>query len=166
MSNPPILPSDSEAIRRRFLNHEASLQGIGSLYLLGAVVLVISGVVALFTQQELAQKILVGLLCIGLGAAEGWIGVKLRKLDPVARSPATLLAILGLFAVPLGTLINAYVLYLLHSAKGKYVFSPEYRDVIAATPQIKYRMSIVIWILLGLLVVLILGALAATLFAK
>ena len=49
----------------------------------------------------------------------------------------------------------------LFSAKGKMVFSEEYKGVIAETPHIKYRSSIVTWILLGLLVIILLGIMAA-----
>jgi hypothetical protein len=52
----------------------------------------------------------------------------------------------------LGTLINGYILYLLLSAKWEMVFSAEYRDIIDATPHIKYRTSILIWMLLGIIV--------------
>jgi hypothetical protein len=99
-------------------------------------------------------------------AAEGWIGWHLRKLDPRAKIPATLLAILGLLAFPIGTLINIYVLYLLHSAKGKYVFSPEYRAVITATPQIRYKMSIIVWIFIWFVLALVLLVAGVAQFAK
>ena len=46
--------------------------------------------------------------------------------SPPAAGPAllgglgwTLLSVIGLIGIPLGTLINAYILYLLHSEKGK-----------------------------------------------
>lgn len=46
-------------------------------------------------------------------------------------------------------------------------FSDEYKDIIAATPQIKYKTSIIVWIFLiiiivGLLAAMIIPALAAT----
>jgi hypothetical protein len=43
------------------------------------------------------------------------------------------------------------------------VFSEEYQRVIAETPHIKYRTSIVVWILLGLLLLLIAIAVLAAL---
>ena len=72
-----------------------------------------------------------------------------------ARIPTGILSGIGLLAFPIGTLINAYVLYLIFSAKGKMVFSDEYRAVIEQTPHIKYRTSIIVWIVLGLLLLLI-----------
>jgi hypothetical protein len=59
-----------------------------------------------------------------------------------------------------------YILYLLFSKKGATVFSEEYQRVIAATPEIKYRTSIVIWILLALLLLLIGVGLLAVFFGS
>jgi hypothetical protein len=69
---------------------------------------------------------------------------------------------LGLIGFPIGTLISVYFLYLLLSQKGAYVFSPEYAQVIAATPHIQYKTSIVVWIFLGLLLVVIFLAIVFT----
>lgn len=166
----PGLP-DSEVIRKRFLNHEASIQAIGGLYLLGCVVLTGLGIAGLlgynrFEPGNPRPSYLTSALFLAFAAAEGWIGWHLRKLDPRAKIPATLMAILGLLAFPIGTLINAYVLYLLHSAKGKYVFSPEYRAVINTTPQIRYKMSIIVWIFIWLLLGFMALAVFGALFGK
>lgn len=154
---PPEL-HNPEAIRKRFLNHEASIQSIGSLYLLGCVILVVMGVAGLLGYREPDATMLMSAFFLVFGVAEGWIGWHLRKLDPRSKIGATVLAAIGLLAFPLGTLINAYVLYLLHSAKGKYVFSPEYRAVITDTPHIRYRISILIWIFLGIVIIGLLAA--------
>ena len=69
-----------------------------------------------------------------------------------------MLSAIGLLGFPIGTLINGYILYLFLSKKGRTIFAPAYQDVIAATPHVKYRTSIVIWIFLALLVGLILFA--------
>ena len=158
MQPPPVISASPEETRKAYLNHEASIQAIGSLYLLSAVIALIAGIASFFQDEHTSA--LVGAVLVVLGLCQGWVGGKLRKLDPVAKGPATLLACLGLLAIPLGTIINAYFLYLLHSAKGKVVFSPEYRSVIAATPHIRYRMSIVVWILIGIVVLVLLLAIA------
>jgi hypothetical protein len=44
------------------------------------------------------------------------------------------------------------------SAKGKRLFEPDYAGIVAATPHIQYRTSIVIWILLGIIVLLVAAA--------
>lgn len=161
---PSALP-DAEAVRERYLKQEASIQSIGTLYLLGCGLLVVLGVAAFFGRPPFGSGTS-GLLFLFFAAAEGGIGWYLRKLDSRAKVPATILAIFGLFAFPVGTLISAYILYLLHSAKGKYVFSPEYRDVIAATPHIRYRLSIVTWVLIVIIIGLLVLGLVVTLFGK
>ncbi|HKB60455.1 MAG TPA: hypothetical protein VKC56_10480, partial [Gallionellaceae bacterium] len=68
------------------------------------------------------------------------------------RIVAGVLAGLGLLGFPFGTVISAFILYLLFSKKGAMVFSDEYKQVIADTPDIKYRTSIIVWIFLALLI--------------
>ena len=72
------------------------------------------------------------------------------------------MSVVGLIGFPIGTLISGYILYLLWGKKGRVIFSPEYQAVIAATPHVKYKTSIVVWILLGLVVVLILAGIGAS----
>jgi hypothetical protein len=79
----------------------------------------------------------------------------LRRLKPGARTPAIVMSGLGLLAFPLGTLINGYILWLLLSRKGSFILSPAYGPIVEATPHIKYRTSVWVWILLGLIVALL-----------
>jgi formate/nitrite transporter FocA (FNT family) len=58
---------------------------------------------------------------------------------------------------PIGTLIGAYVLYLMFGQKGRQILSPTYQDIIAATPQVRYQRSTADWIALGVLVLLLVG---------
>jgi hypothetical protein len=73
-------------------------------------------------------------------------------LQPWVRIPATIVSVLGLAGVPLGTLISLYALWLIHSRKGRLVLSPEYSEIVEATPHIKYRTPIWVWIVLAVLV--------------
>jgi hypothetical protein len=68
-------------------------------------------------------------------------------------NPAVVAALMGLAAT-----ILAYVLYLMISPKGGMVFSAEYRAVIARTPTIKARSSLIVKLLIGLLAFLSLFA--------
>ena len=77
-----------------------------------------------------------------------------------------MLSAIGLIGFPVGTLINAYVLYLLLSKKGRTIFTPAYLDVIAATPHVKYRTSIIVWIFLALIVVVMLAAVLVPMFGR
>ena len=101
---------------------------------------------------------------LALSVGQIFAAVGLRTLASWAKIPASIIAGFGLLGVPVGTLISAYVLYLIWSEKGKMVFSPEYKDVIRQTPHIKYKTSIIVWIFLGLLVTVILFGIAGLVF--
>jgi hypothetical protein len=155
--------SSAEQIRRAHLNHEASVQSIGYLYLIGGVLMLIGAIIGVSTSRGIS---LVELLLLAFYGVMGSVAIALcfglNKLQPWTRIVGSIFAGFGLLAFPCGTLINAYVLWLLLSAKGSMVFSPQYKQIIAETPHIKYKTSIVVWILLGLLLLLLaMGVLAA-----
>ncbi|MFA6960496.1 MAG: hypothetical protein WC205_07090 [Opitutaceae bacterium] len=131
--------SQAETIRSEHLRHETTINMIGQLYYVGAAFLVIAAVVSVVQKHETAGQfaIMLGLLAAGFAFA----GYMLRRLDARARYCATLMAVLGLVAFPIGTVLNAYVLYLIHVKKGRTVLSPEYREVVAATPEFKARVA-------------------------
>lgn len=143
----------AEETRRNYLTHETSVRSVGLLYYLGAAGLLLSAII-LLVQADHSEALspLWLLFMAALGVLYLWVGRGLRTLQPKVRGIAAGLAALGLLSFPVGTLINGYILYLLLSAKGKMVFSSEYGEVIAATPHIKYRTSIIIWIFVALIV--------------
>lgn len=152
---------DAVALRQAYLNHEAGVRSIGTLYYIGAFFILLSagaafagklgdGRVPLPPAGSMAFNVMIAVFAIMAGLSI-WIGRLYRTLSPSVRIPGTILAVLGLISFPIGTAINAYVLYLIHSAKGKFVFSDEYQEVVAATPQIKYKTSILVKILVGIL---------------
>jgi len=147
--------AEAEAIRKAHISHEASVKAVGILYYLGGLGVTLASLGALFTtrQDALGLGASVGLLAIGVG--QFFAGYGVRALRPWGRNVGCVLSALGLIGFPIGTLINAYILYLFLSKKGRMIYSPEYQDVIAATPHIKYRTSIVVWILLALVVALV-----------
>jgi hypothetical protein len=151
-------PCDSEAavVRRAHLNHEASIKAVGTLYLLGAAGLIIVAISGAAWQKSLSLPLalLFATLLAGLGGLQLWVGFGLRKLRPWTKIPAGIMSGLGLVSFPIGTLINGYILYLLFSKKGRMVLSEPYQEIIAATPDIKYKTSILVWILLALVVAL------------
>jgi hypothetical protein len=161
----------AERIRRQFLNHEASVKAVGSLNLLGAIVLgvvMVAGIVSLFSggvaASAPARAFSIGMIVVlaAIAALSAAVGIGLRNLQPWARWVDVGLILLG-FAMTIlslviaglaggnaaGTaganlaqqIIPAYILYLLVSRKGTMVFSPEYRAIIEKTPHIRYKMS-------------------------
>lgn len=170
-TNLPMGSASDVETRNKYLSHEASIQGIGALYLLGAFFLVIigagllvAGVVAIATGGADAIGLILGLVYVPLGILQFWVGKGLRTLNPKVRTAAIVLSAIGLLGFPIGTLISAYFLYLLASKKGVFVFSEEYARVRAATPEIKYRTSWIVWgFLIALILLIVLGILGAVL---
>jgi len=161
-----------EQIRKAHIKHEASVQSVGVLYYLGGALVVCIGAFALFAgfsgrqSSDAITAVLGSAFLLALGAGQFWVGTGLRRLQKWARIPTGILSGLGLLGFPLGTIINAYILYLIFSSKGKTVFSDEYQAVIRQTPHIKYRTSIVIWICFGILLLLIGMGIFAAIFAR
>lgn len=150
-----------EKLRRDHLKHEASIQGVGCLWIMGGAFMMLSLVFTawvVFTMpgsDELDKAgLFAGLYPFILAAIGGAIslvvGIGLRKLRPWSRVPGIVLATIGLLAFPVGTLINGYVLYLLVNEKGGRILSRHYQNVLAATPHIRYKTPIAIWIVLAL----------------
>lgn len=158
---------EDEAIRQEYIKHEASLKSVGLLYFLGAFFVLLAGLMGLVGALDAGSGqgaegagFLIGytvamLVISGLMFA---VAFGFRKLKPWVKIPGTIVACLGLLNFPIGTLINAYILFLIWSRKGRFVLTPEYQEVIEATPHIKYKTSIVVWIFLGILIVLLLTA--------
>lgn len=151
--------SEVEIVRKEHITHEASVKSAGALFMLGGLVTLAAAASMVIPAMAVAGDRL-GFLVIGMAVAvlgivyvaSGW---GLRKLRSWSRAPAIVLAAIGLLGFPIGTLINAYVLWLVLSARGRMVLSTEYASIIEATPHIRYRTSIAVWIALGLLVLLV-----------
>lgn len=153
---------DFAAIRQAHIKHEASIRSVGLLYYLFGAMAALGSVSMIFTfttvntnQSDGMLSFLWIILVIYLAIAGVLIVTArgLRKLKRWARIPTTILSALGLISFPIGTLINGYILYLIWSQKGKTIFTPEYQEVVEATPEIKYRTSVLAWIILILLVI-------------
>jgi hypothetical protein len=157
---------EAEAIRRAHISHEASIKAIGLLYYLGGIlVMVVAGASLLGVSSDLWSAAL-ALVLVAVGVAQLFAGWGVRALRSWARTVGCVLSAIGLIGFPIGTLINGYILYLLLSKKGRTIFSPAYQNVIAATPDVKHRTSVVVWIFLALLAGLILVAFLAPVLSR
>ncbi len=166
-----------ESIRKDHLKHEMFVRACGSFYYLTAFGFLMMGVYGLFNLYRGAIVLSdwhffvpFGLVVI-LGAGSCVIARGLWKLKPWARIPTILFSVVGLLNapigalwhpmgldIPIGTLFNACCLWVVLSKKGRFILSPEYATIVAASTQAKYRMPILTWIFLGILAV---GALLA-----
>ncbi len=184
---------EAEAIRRRYINHEASIKSIGSLSYLGAIlcgILVVALAVPLF-QGNLPQggTGVVLVLYIVISALNFAVGYGLTNLKTWGRWLAVVLNGLGVLSLIFQTvalvglqngsaawgvgvatafplIIVLYILYLLLSSKGSYVFSPEYREIIRQTPHVKYKMGCLVkgfvGLLLAVIILAVVGAVVGT----
>lgn len=136
----------AELVRREHIVHESSIKslgclhlGCGGLFLLTALVGLVGVVSAVSGRGPgiVEIGIVVGLYG-GIGSMLLISGYGLRTLKPWARVFSSVLCGIGLLGFPIGTLVNAYCLWLLLSAKGSTILGPEYRYVVTATPHVKY----------------------------
>lgn len=141
--------NDAERIRTDHIKHEAAVRSIGTLYWIGGVGNILVGLGMMLGSSGatagLAIALGIGTLCILIGSG-------IRKLRRWTRIPVTIFGVLGLLMIPVGTFINAYVLYLIYCEKGKTVFAPEYQEIMRATPHVKHKTSKIVWVFLILLV--------------
>ena len=157
LQDPDLL--QAEQTRRELLNHEVSVKSIGTLYYLSAALLLFAGIAILASAPVDAGFLAGGAAYVALALPFILLARGLRRLSPRVRVPVTILSVIGLLVVPLGTLINGYILYLVHSAKGRRVMTPEYAAIIARTPHIRYRTSGVVLKAFVLLILLFLAVL-------
>lgn len=179
-SNPyasPLTPADtsfistsSEAMRQAHIKHEASVKSVGTLYFLGTLILGGLGILLLYFTLAAPRPVPasqwgVGGFYVILAAVQICVAIGLWRLQPWARWGAVAYSTLGLLGFPIGTLISAYILYLLLCEKGRVVFSAEYKQVIAETPHIKYKSSKFMIILLVVLVLVFALLISASMWA-
>jgi hypothetical protein len=163
--------STSEQIRQEHIKHEAAVKSVGLLYFLMAAIFILSGVsmFAISSARAPGPIIMGAVFLLCASALLIAVGVGLSRLKVWARIAAVVISGLGLLVcMPLslfgrgsggtiiGGLIHGYALYLLLSSKGKTVFSDGYKQIIQETPHIKYRTSIIVWILVGIVILILL----------
>ena len=180
MPSPDQVDDDAVVIRRTHLKHEASIQGIGSLYVLGGVLSVLLSVPMGYGflaatrfgagmggagGTEIALMLAIMLLIVGIGVFQLIVGLGMRKVKPWVKIPAMVFSLLGMLNIPIGTLLGIYTLYLIFSAKGNVVLAESYQRVIAQTPEIKYKTSIIAKVFVVILLVFLAIGLGAAIFA-
>lgn len=164
---------DVVAIREAHIGHERQLKSIGLLFGLGAAMLLLALLALLLpgddggpgNARQMAGVVGGGLIIGLFAAAAGALAYGYRTLAPWVKYVGTPVSMLGLLAIPMGTLVHAYILYLVWCEKGRRVLAPDYAAIIRATPQVRYKRTVGDWIALALLVLLVVGLAAMLLFA-
>lgn len=159
--------ADPERIRRLHLKHEASLKGMGTLLILGGVLVGIS-FTAIFagpgsrgggmTLLQGPELVMIAVMLVVL-VLQMVVGVGLRRLAPWAWIPGIVVAAISIINIPIGTVIGGYFLYLLLAPKGRRILAADYREIVRQTPHIRYRTPVWLWILLLVLVLAVVGSL-------
>jgi hypothetical protein len=159
-----------EQLRKAHLCREAYVKSVGTLYYAAGALFVLGGLGLAFVPPQAAARRagpLLWLVVVGFAAFLIATGAGLRQLRPWSRIASGILAGIGLVSnFPAGTLINGCILYLLFSKKGSMVFSEPYQRVIAATPHLKYRTPLYVWILLGIFLLFVAGVFVAVLSGR
>ena len=156
--------SDAESVRRAHLRHEIQVKAIGTLHYFSGAMLLIGAIGMLAAMMTAPMNRPIGnahslliLVSGAFGAALVALGYGFRRLRPWVRFPGGIVAAIGLLAFPVGTLISAWILYLMFGPKGLVVLGPGYQDVVAAAPHVNYQRTVGDWIATGLIVALLAG---------
>lgn len=163
-----VLPSpvetEAEVIRKAHIETEATIKTVGILFFLGAALTFIVGVTSFVAPRSGLDPTYDAVVLTGLGLLQGVTAYGMRGLKRWSRIPACLFCGLALLGFPVGTLFGAYMLVKLLGKQGRFILTEEYRQIIAATPHVKRKTSIVIKVLLALLLIILgIGVLAAIL---
>jgi len=135
------------AIREQYLSHERSIKTIGwfnivggSLFaLLGILVLAVSVLASEGTGPQPGEPGLVMAIPFMLcGGVSLWLGIALIQLKSWARIALGILYIPQLLFIPVGTIIAGLFIWNLLHRKGAYICSDEYRQIVAATTDLKW----------------------------
>ncbi|RYD61897.1 MAG: hypothetical protein EOP83_15950 [Verrucomicrobiaceae bacterium] len=161
--------SDIREVRETHLKHEASIKAMGFLCLLGGVLLLGSFAfvsIETIAAGSLAESPAMSLLFqIAFGILQLIAGISLRQLQGWSRIPAAIVAAVSMVAVPIGTIIGIYILYLLFSPKGSKILSAEYRQIVVLTPDMRYRTPRWFWICILVVMLILVGFVAFVFFA-
>lgn len=151
--------STEEMIRQQHLKTEVTIKTVGFLYYLGAFGVGTAAVTMLVNTRHGDELINGGfaLFLLMLAAGQGVVAYGLRRLLSWARIPTIIFSCVGLLHIPIGTIINGYILAVVGGKKSKTVMTPEYRRIIELTPYIKHKTSVAVWVLLAVLVLVLVG---------
>lgn len=142
---------DDALIRKQFIDCEGNIRSIASLLILGGLILAFVfgffsvDFVARGDSADVALAALFGVIAL-LGAAQMIVGIRLQSFRPRARIGGIVCCVLWMFFIPIGTIIGGACLWYLVRPAAKYVFAPEYREVIRKTPHIRFQTSAVSWV--------------------
>ena len=152
---------DDIRIRQQFIDCEGNVRSIAGVLIFGGLIL--AGVFGIFSitsylpgySPNPALAALFAVLAL-LSVAQLVVGIQVRRFRQQARIGAIFFCVLWLLFIPFGTILGGACLWYLLRPAAKYVFSPEYLEVIRKTPHIQFQTSAVSW---GVLIMMLVGVL-------
>jgi actin-like ATPase involved in cell morphogenesis len=130
-TDPIILAED---LRIKHIKRESAVKFLGWLMFIIFVVLSLGTAVALFVQPVDMFAIL--LIYVSFF---GCLAYGLLNLGSLARWMIITFSTIGLIVFPIGTFFGIFVLWNMIGKKADFVFSPEYKQIITATPHVQYK---------------------------
>jgi hypothetical protein len=149
-----VARSGDVAVRFEYLEREATLRLMARVYsafvfLFGLLVLVLFLYYCFAdttgSDEDFRNRIEELLQFNAWCAAHSIVSIRLHRIVPSAKWDGTIMCFLSLFAVPIGTLLGAYTLYLIWTRDGRFVLSKEYQRVMKSTYYIKHYRANWIW---------------------
>ena len=150
----------NKKLRKELLKHEGEIKSLAWLYIVTGILGVLASL-ALFVIAMMASEdstilpfeasvfiVIMGVVVLFFSALQGVLGWFLAQLQGWAKICTTILLVINLLGFPLGTIASGYFLWVLHGEKGKKVFSQEYRQAVAATPDLSAPLT-TLYIMLG-----------------
>ncbi|MBC7967823.1 MAG: hypothetical protein H7Z17_18075 [Fuerstia sp.] len=142
---------DDTRIRQQFIGCESNVRSIGGLMFLGGLILAfVFGFLSVnyFSggayAADPALAAFFGMLAL-VGVVQLIVGIRVGSFRPRPRIGAIIFCALWLMFIPVGTIIGGACLWYLLRPAARYVFTPEYRDVIKRTPHVHFQTSAVSW---------------------
>jgi uncharacterized membrane protein len=166
-SDPVVVLSSTSSDRRpRRIQDEASLKQ-NTLCLVG----IFSSIAAVMnlmafspgSGQPDAALIAMAIMSTFVAVASIVVNFGIRRFASWSRIPLTILAFMSLPIMPLGSAFGILILKTLHLGKPPGLLTPEYEQIVRATPEPKDRTSTLTWLGIILLIVL---AIATVLVAQ
>lgn len=153
---------DDVRIRQQFIDCEGNVGSVAGVLILGGLILAF--VFGFFSVMNFSHRdstgfalaALFGVLAL-LGVAQLIVGIQVRSFRPRGRIGGIICCVLWLFFIPFGTIGGGACLWYLAHPSARYVFTPEYREVIRKTPHIHFQTSAVSW---GIFIIGVLSILA------
>lgn len=150
---------DDMRIRQQFIGCESNLRSIGGVLILGGLILaIVFGIFSVIhfsngDRTDFPLATLFGVLAL-LGIVQLIVGIGVGRFRTRHRIGAIIFCVLWLLFFPFGTFVSGACLWYLVRPAAKYIFTPEYRDVIQRTPNLNFQTSAVSF---GMLIVLLLA---------